>query len=88
MPTILKQKTKIWSWASDGIPTPRQTGRLTFGRKLTSTSTSKSKALMQTVFCLLRSEIISRRKHQLDLKRRVFVLARAGGDLTDRLISS
>jgi hypothetical protein len=27
---------KIWSWAPDGSPTPRQTGRLTVGRKLTS----------------------------------------------------
>jgi hypothetical protein len=29
----------MWSWAPDGSPTPRQTGRLTVGRKLTSTST-------------------------------------------------
>jgi hypothetical protein len=33
------QKTKIWSWAPDGSQTPRYTGRLTVGRKLTSTST-------------------------------------------------
>jgi hypothetical protein len=33
---IIRQKTKIWSWAPDGSPTPRQTGRLTVGRKLTS----------------------------------------------------
>jgi hypothetical protein len=39
-PAIVRQKTKIWSWAPDGFPTPRQTGRLTVGRKLTSTSTS------------------------------------------------
>jgi hypothetical protein len=41
---IVRQKTKIWSWAPDGSPTPRQTGRLTVGRKLTSTSTSTSAA--------------------------------------------
>jgi hypothetical protein len=38
-PAIVRQKTKIWSWAPDGSPTPRQTGRLTVGHKLTSTST-------------------------------------------------
>jgi hypothetical protein len=37
-PAIVRQKTKIWSWAPDGSPTPGQTGRLTVGRKLTSTS--------------------------------------------------
>jgi hypothetical protein len=37
-PAIVRQKTKIWSWAPDGSPTPRQTGRLTVGLKLTSTS--------------------------------------------------
>jgi hypothetical protein len=37
-PAIVRQKTKIWSWAPDESPTPRQTGRLTVGRKLTSTS--------------------------------------------------
>jgi hypothetical protein len=35
-PAIVRQKTRIWSWAPDGTPTPRQTGRLTVGRKLTS----------------------------------------------------
>jgi hypothetical protein len=30
----------IWSWAPDGNPTPRQTGRLIVGRNLISTSTS------------------------------------------------
>jgi hypothetical protein len=29
----VRQKTKIWSWTPDGTPTPRQTGRLTVGRK-------------------------------------------------------
>jgi hypothetical protein len=38
IPAIFSQKTKIWSWTSDGSPTPRQTGRLTVGCKLTSTS--------------------------------------------------
>jgi hypothetical protein len=37
--SIVRQKTKIWSWALGGSPTPRQTYRLTVGRKLTSTST-------------------------------------------------
>jgi hypothetical protein len=40
-PAIVRQKTKIWSWATDGSPTPRQTSRLTVGLKLTLTSTSK-----------------------------------------------
>jgi hypothetical protein len=31
---------KNWSLVPDGFPAPRQTGRLTVGRKLTSTSTS------------------------------------------------
>jgi hypothetical protein len=35
------QTEKICSWASDGSPTPRQTGRLTVGRKLTWTSSSR-----------------------------------------------
>jgi hypothetical protein len=35
-PAIVRQKTKIWPWAPDGSPIPRQTGRLTVGRKLTS----------------------------------------------------
>jgi hypothetical protein len=37
--TFVKQKIKIWSWARDGSPTPRQTGRLIVGHNLTSTST-------------------------------------------------
>jgi hypothetical protein len=37
-PVVVGQKTKIWSWAPDGCPTSRQTGRLTVGRNLTSTS--------------------------------------------------
>jgi hypothetical protein len=37
-PAVIRQKTKIWQWAPDGSPTPRQTGRLTIGHKLTSTS--------------------------------------------------
>jgi hypothetical protein len=37
-PTIVRETKEIWSWAPDGIPTPRQTGRLTVGRNLTSTS--------------------------------------------------
>jgi hypothetical protein len=38
-PAIVRRKTKkIWSWAPDGSPTPRQTGRPTVGRKLTSAS--------------------------------------------------
>jgi hypothetical protein len=41
-PAIVRQKTKIWSWAPDGSPAPGRTGRLTVGRKLTSTSTSTS----------------------------------------------
>jgi hypothetical protein len=32
-------RKRIWSWAPDGSPTPRQASRLTVGRKLTSTST-------------------------------------------------
>jgi hypothetical protein len=31
---IVRQKRKIWSWAPDSSPTPRQTGWLTVGRKL------------------------------------------------------
>jgi hypothetical protein len=38
-PTIVRQKTKIWPWAPDVSPTPRQTGRLTVSRILTSTLT-------------------------------------------------
>jgi hypothetical protein len=30
-PTIVKKKKKIWSWAPDGSPTPKQTGRLFVG---------------------------------------------------------
>jgi hypothetical protein len=33
---IVREKTKIWSWEPHRIPAPRQTGRLTIGRKLTS----------------------------------------------------
>jgi hypothetical protein len=36
-PAIVWHQTKIWSWALDGSPTPRQI----VGRKLTSTSTSR-----------------------------------------------
>jgi hypothetical protein len=36
----LKEKLK-WSRVPDGIPAPRQTGRLNVGRKLTSTLTSR-----------------------------------------------
>jgi hypothetical protein len=39
-PAIVREIKEIWSWNPDGIPVPRQTGRLTVGRKLTSTSTS------------------------------------------------
>jgi hypothetical protein len=38
-PAIVRQKTKIWSWAPDESPKPKQTGRLTVGRKLTSLRT-------------------------------------------------
>jgi hypothetical protein len=31
---------RIWSWVSDGCPTPRQTDRLTVGRDMTSASAS------------------------------------------------
>jgi hypothetical protein len=41
-PASAGQKTKIWSWAPAGSPSPRQTGGLTVGRKLTSTSTRTS----------------------------------------------
>jgi hypothetical protein len=34
-PTVIK----IWSWAPDGVPTPRQIGRLTVGSKITWTWT-------------------------------------------------
>jgi hypothetical protein len=30
-PSTVRQKTKIWSWAPDGSPTPRYTRRLTVG---------------------------------------------------------
>jgi hypothetical protein len=36
-PAIVRQKTKIWSWALDGSLTTGQAGRLTVGRNLTST---------------------------------------------------
>jgi hypothetical protein len=49
-PAIVGQKTKIWSWAPDGSPTPRQTRRLTVGRKLTSTSTSAFKGLLTLTY--------------------------------------
>jgi hypothetical protein len=39
-PAVVREIKEIRSWDPDGIPTPRQTGRLTVGRKLT-TSTSK-----------------------------------------------
>jgi hypothetical protein len=35
--SIVRQKTKIYSWAQDRSPTPRQPGRLTVGRNLTTT---------------------------------------------------
>jgi hypothetical protein len=34
------QKTKIWTWAPYGSPTPRETGRLTVGHKLTAARNS------------------------------------------------
>jgi hypothetical protein len=34
-----KDKDKIWSWASKGIPISRRTGRLTVGRQINSNST-------------------------------------------------
>jgi hypothetical protein len=37
-PAIVKEKKKIWSWAPDGSPKPRQTGRLIVGYNSTSTS--------------------------------------------------
>jgi hypothetical protein len=36
----ISRRKENWSRVSDGRLTPRQTGRLTVGRKLTSTSTS------------------------------------------------
>jgi hypothetical protein len=39
-PAIVRQKTKIWSWASDGSLTPKQTSRLTIDSNKTSTSIS------------------------------------------------
>jgi hypothetical protein len=54
-PAIVRQKTKIWLWTPDGSPTPRHTGRLTVGHKLTSTSISTSKAR-----CLMRSSRVYR----------------------------
>jgi hypothetical protein len=38
----ISRRKKNWSWVPDGRLTPRQSGRLTVGRKLTSTSTSTS----------------------------------------------
>jgi hypothetical protein len=35
-----KEREKNWSRVPDGFPAPQQTGRLTVGSKLTSTSTS------------------------------------------------
>jgi hypothetical protein len=37
--SIVRQIKEIWSWTPDGRLTPGRTGRLTVGRKLTSTST-------------------------------------------------
>jgi hypothetical protein len=39
----ISRRKKNWSSVPDGRLTPRQTGRLTVGRKLTSTSTSMSR---------------------------------------------
>jgi hypothetical protein len=41
-PRNCQRDKKIWSWAPDGILTPRQTGRLTVGHKLTSVSDSST----------------------------------------------
>jgi hypothetical protein len=50
----ISRRKKNWSRVLDGCLTPRQAGRLTVGRKLTSTSTSThevtSKRLVRTVF--------------------------------------
>jgi hypothetical protein len=46
-------ETKIWSWAPAGTPKPRQTGRLTGGRNLTSTSISTSTSQLASAFCFL-----------------------------------
>jgi hypothetical protein len=46
-PAIVRHKTKIWSWAPDGSLTPRQTGRLTVSRKLTSSRRFKEVNIAQ-----------------------------------------
>jgi hypothetical protein len=63
-PAIVKQKTKIWSWAPDGSPTPRQTGRLTVGRKLTSTSTSKLEDILRLYYMFSVNKVV----YQLKVK--------------------
>jgi hypothetical protein len=48
-PASVRQKTKIWSWAPHGSPTPRQTDRITVGRKLASTSRATPVQLMTII---------------------------------------
>jgi hypothetical protein len=53
-PQSSDRETKIWSWAPDGSPTPKQTGRLTVGRNVTSTSTSAVRIVtLQALYLVL-----------------------------------
>jgi hypothetical protein len=56
-PAIAGERKEIWSWDPDGVPAPRQTGRLTVGRKLTSTSTDTKYRLSDILTRKLTNEI-------------------------------
>jgi hypothetical protein len=65
-PAIVRQKIKIWSWAPDGRLTPRQTGRLTVGRKLTSTSLPVSNMMCSLAYRTMDKAILSAIQHRQD----------------------
>jgi hypothetical protein len=49
----LNQKTKIWPWAPDGSPTPRQTGRLIVGREFNFNFNFSGREFLQFSHCEL-----------------------------------
>jgi hypothetical protein len=66
-------RNKIWSPAPRGSPTPRQTGRPTVGRKLTSTSTSE-RATHRENTATFRHKVISGHKFQSELDIKTYRL--------------
>jgi hypothetical protein len=55
----MSRRKKNWLQVLDGCLTPRQTGRLTVGRKLTSTSTSTTNNLYRAESFLGRHQLFS-----------------------------